>query len=103
MDILPKDFSQKLQSGEYVLLDVRTLDEYNSERIKNAILVDFFQPDFMKKVGEFDKNKKYLIYCRSGARGTSACEVMARLGFQSVDNLSGGILAWTSQNYEVVK
>lgn len=92
----PKEFYDKLTLNDHILLDVRTPAEYLHGHIKNAILADINAPaDFMSVIETLDRDKHYLIYCRSGARSTSACMYMEKLGFKNVYNLRGGILEWS--------
>jgi|VirMetMinimDraft_7_1064189.scaffolds.fasta_scaffold212853_1 rhodanese-related sulfurtransferase len=77
-----------------VLLDVRTPGEVAEGIIEGAIAIDFFANDFQTKISALDKDKNYFIYCRSGNRSGQACQMMDQLGFKSLVNLEGGILAW---------
>ncbi len=74
-----------------IILDVRTLGEFNQGALKAAINVDFMGGSFKVKIAKLDKNKTYLVYCRSGNRSDIACSVMESLGFTKLFNLSGGI------------
>jgi hypothetical protein len=51
-----------------VILDVRTLEEYNQWYIKWAILLDYYKPHFKEHLNLLNKEKTYYIYCRSGNR-----------------------------------
>ncbi|MDW7693917.1 rhodanese-like domain-containing protein [Flammeovirgaceae bacterium SG7u.111] len=83
-----------------VLLDVRTPEEVEVEHIPGAIAIDFRSPDFADKVSGLEKDKSYFVYCRSGARSASACELMASQGFGELYNLHGGILGWHGDTEE---
>lgn len=88
------EFEQKLnENPDAILLDVRTVAEFRSERIPNAINIDIMQSGFTEKIGELDKTKTYFVYCRSGARSAQACSYMAGEGL-TVFNLAGGISNW---------
>jgi rhodanese-related sulfurtransferase len=89
-------------NADFVILDVRTADEFNSGHIANAINLDYYAPDFKSNIDKLDKNKQYLIYCRTGVRGTAATQVMITLGFKNVQNLIGGIVVWTQLGYPTV-
>lgn len=89
-------------NADFVILDVRTADEYNSGHIANAINLDYYAPDFKLNVDKLDKNKQYLIYCRTGVRGTAATQIMITFGFKNVQNLIGGIVVWTQLGYPTV-
>ena len=92
--ISKEEFKEKLESGEYELLDVRTLSENQQRNIAGAKLIDIQQPDFEQKINALDKDKKYLLYCASGMRSKSAGMFMDSLGFKEVYDLEGGIFNW---------
>jgi len=54
-------------------------------------------------LNNLDKNKTYLIYCRSGARSGSALDIMAELNFREVYNILGGINQWKAEGFPTVK
>ena len=88
------EFERKLnENSNAILLDVRTVAEFQSERIPNAINIDVMESDFLEKIGELDKTKTYFVYCRSGGRSAHACNFMASEGFEVI-NLAGGISNW---------
>lgn len=93
--ISPQDFKLKLETGDYVLFDVRTLQEFSQGSIPGAEVLDMKDPTFLGKLQAFDKHKKYLIYCRSGARTSVVLDVMRQLGFEEVYDLKGGMLNWS--------
>ena len=79
-----------------VLLDVRTEEEFNSERIPNAVNMNVTGSSFAEEIAELDKNQTYFVYCRSGGRSATACSMMTARGLE-VYNLSGGITNWTGE------
>lgn len=87
----------------FVLLDVRTPGEYNKGHIPGAKLLDFYQRDFIKRLKALDRDKTYLVYCRSGNRSGRTLTLMEKLGFKRVVHLAGGILAWQRKGYALVK
>ena len=76
------------------LVDVRTPQEFAESHIKGAINIDFRNPIFSDEINKLDKTKPLLIYCRSGRRSGDALSVCKNLGFTTVYDLSGGIIAW---------
>ena len=86
--------SKNKQNPEFILLDVRTLGEYNQSHIEDSIQIDYQSRDFEKKVQELDKSKTYLVYCRSGMRSGASVDIMRKLGFKNLYNMSGGIMGW---------
>ena len=75
-------------STNLMLLDVRTAEEYSTGNIPNSINIDVLSPDFKSKIDLLDKNKEYLVYCRSGNRAAIASSIMATNGFIKIYNLN---------------
>lgn len=77
----------------YVILDVRTAEEFQEGHIKGAILI----PDYeiVEKAEEIltDKEQLILVYCRSGRRSKLASQELANLGYTNVKEF-GGIIDW---------
>lgn len=92
--ISKEDFREKLDSGEFTLLDVRTKNENEMNKIQESDVFDISGSDFLDQIKALDKDKKYLIYCLSGARSNHALGMMEQLGFEEVYDLEGGILRW---------
>jgi len=86
-----------------LLLDVRTPNEYYSGHLKGALLIPLQQLE--GRLSEIDKyrDKKVLVYCRSGNRSTVAAQILIRNGFSEIANLRPGIIGWVKEGYEVVK
>ncbi len=92
-DISPQELIQKIEQGEkFVLLDVRSEEEYRLGHIKDAILIPHTEIESRyKELG--CKCREIVVYCRSGRRSVTASKALVRLGFGRVKNLSGGIKA----------
>lgn len=89
--------------ANFVILDVRTPQEFQSGHIDGAINIDFYSPDFAQKLDRLDKSKVYVVYCRSGHRSARAVALMKKLGFQKVYEIQGGVLAWQSHGLPLVR
>lgn len=100
-DIDTVTFKNYIDNDSFVLLDVRTLDEYSGGHLQNATHIDFHREDFEDLLDELDKRKKYLVYCRSGNRSRQTMFLMRDLGFEEVYNLAEGIISWKENNYPV--
>ena len=90
-------------STEFVILDVRTTDEYSTGHIQNALNIDIYQSDFKSRISQLDRTNKYLVYCRTGVRSAEAARIMSDLGFTTIYDLSGGISQWIQAGNKVVK
>ncbi|MCX6157726.1 MAG: rhodanese-like domain-containing protein [Ignavibacteriota bacterium] len=86
-------FDELIKEG-YTIIDVRTQQEFNDARIQGAQLIDIYKSDFISIINELDKEGKYLVYCASGSRSTSAVSKMNKAGIKTALNLSGGIMSW---------
>ena len=82
----------------YIILDVRTQEEFDEAHIDGAILIpDYEIADKAESVLK-DKDQLILVYCRSGRRSKLAAEELVKLGYTNVKEF-GGIIDWT---YETV-
>ena len=90
-------------SGDFVILDIRTPDEFNSGRIADSINLDFYESNFASELDKLDKDKTYFVYCNSGNRSGNAMGTMRDLGFTEVYDLDGGIQAWYSSGFDITQ
>ncbi len=92
-----EQFKKGIAQEGIQLVDVRTPKEYNQGKIGNAIMIDYYQDDFMTKINKLDKKKPIYIYCHSGGRSGRAAKKIRNAGFENVYDLDGGITAWRNQ------
>jgi len=90
-------------NADFIIIDIRTPEEFNEGYIENALNIDFYSETFKQDLDKLDKNKTYFIYCRSGNRSGRAMPVMKELGFKEVYNLSVGIKEWIAEGLPVVQ
>ena len=96
-NISQEDAARIMKSGqEFILLDVRTPEEYEKRHIPGALLLPI---DEIKK-GNFDslpdKNKVILVYCWTGRRAEDAAMMLFNNGYNYVYNF-GGLVDWTGE------
>jgi phage shock protein E len=92
------EFTRKMQKRKTAVIDVRTPDEYKEGHIKNAINYNVLDSvAFGKQINTLNKNKIYLLYCKSGIRSGKALVMMQQKGFKHLYHLSGGISGWTGE------
>tara|TARA_B110000196_G_C20841237_1_gene518368 strand:+ start:276 stop:602 length:327 start_codon:yes stop_codon:yes gene_type:complete len=77
---------------KFTIIDVRELSEIAICKIKNAIHIPMME--IPNKINDLNKNKEFIIQCKSGSRSARVCEFLAHQGFINVKNLKGGILEW---------
>jgi phage shock protein E len=85
------------------LVDVRTPGEWNEGIIEGALLIDFQQADFKKKIEKLDRSKPVYVYCAVGGRSGNASRLMQEMGFKEVNDLKGGMGAWSGAKKPVVR
>ena len=94
MNITAQEAKQIMDSEEgYIILDVRTQEEYDQGHIPGAILIP--DTDIEAKAEEMltDKSQLILVYCRSGRRSKLAAEALVDLGYTNIKEF-GGIIDW---------
>lgn len=100
--ISSESFQEKMKSKEYIVIDVRTLDEFEEEKLPGKVLnIDYKNEEFESVISKLDFEKKYLVYCRSANRSGMAIEKMKELGFRYLIELDGGILKWKEDGFDV--
>jgi phage shock protein E len=79
------------EDKEVILLDVRTPQEHAQIRIPNSKLIPLDELRYAYR--DLPKDKKYIVYCRSGERSAFATYFLRHMGYEAY-NLAGGILLW---------
>jgi rhodanese-related sulfurtransferase len=101
-DIELDEFEKKIASEKYLLVDVRTAEEFAEGHIEDALNIDYFSATFSDDISKVGFEIPVLLYCRSGNRSGKAMKIMKELGFKEVYNLEGGIKGWISSNNPVI-
>ena len=87
--------AKKLMDSEsgYVILDVRTEQEYAEGQIPGAILIPDYEISEKAEAVLTDKDQLILVYCRSGRRSKNAAAQLEEMGYTRIREF-GGILDW---------
>ena len=102
-DIEIDEFKKKMASEKYVLVDVRTAEEFTGGHIEGALNIDYFSATFSDEISNIGLEKPVLVYCRSGNRSSKSMKIMYDLGFKEVYNLIDGIKGWKAKNNTLIK
>lgn len=106
-NITPQEAFTLIQDNQnnpdFVIIDVRTAEEFAAGHLENVITIDFYSETFRDELNLLDKSKTYLIYCRSGNRSGQSLAIMEELNFREVYNMSGGIDQWFAEGLPIVK
>ncbi|MDP4886443.1 MAG: rhodanese-like domain-containing protein [Aquiluna sp.] len=74
------------------VIDVRTVEEWNSGHLEGAVLIGIADADFREQLSTLDPAADYYIYCRSGNRAGQAIDIMRDMGFTG-ELVNGGAVA----------
>lgn len=88
-------------NSSFVILDVRTPEEFEAGFIERAVNLDFYSKDIEEKISRLDKNKIYLLYCRSGNRSGKFLNFMQQAGISKAYHLVGGFNEWQFNGYPI--
>jgi rhodanese-related sulfurtransferase len=100
ISISPAEVYEIITNDEdYIILDVRTQDEYNEGHLDKALLIPV--DELEGRIDELDQNNPIIVYCRSGARSNRAANILIENGFNEVYDM-GGIMGWQEAGFPVV-
>jgi len=93
---------KNMKSDEYVILDVRTKQEYDAERIPNSILLTLSEIDEKASSVLPNKDIKIYVYCRSGSRSEQEAYKLISLGNTNKYDFDG-IIDYTYEKIKGIK
>ena len=76
------DYKKIMEEKDYVIIDVRTKEEYDELHVVDAINISY---DEINENIEIDKNKVIFVYCKSGNRSSKAYNTLKSLGYTVYD------------------
>ncbi len=88
------------EKGELVILDVRTVSEYESGHLEGAINIPV--EALSGRLSELNQNDELLVYCRTGNRSTTAVGILSENGYDRIYHMDGGIVAWGNAGFPTV-
>lgn len=105
--ISPREFKTLLDRHQndpnVVLLDIRTPKEFQDGHIQGALLLDYYSSDYVERLKALDREKTYLIYCRSGNRSGKSLAIFEKLGFRRAYHMDTGVIGWSREKYPLVR
>ena len=93
-----KEIVSSTELVNYQLVDVRQPGEYAKGHLPGALLIPL--GELAERASELDENKQIIVYCRSGERSKTACQILTRLGVDKVLNMEGGISSYHGEQVE---
>ncbi len=93
-EITPADLKARIDRGDKPLvLDVREPEEIALAPFPNAVHIPM--GDIPSRLTELDPDRETIVVCHHGVRSAQVVMYLARMGFERVINLAGGIDAWS--------
>jgi len=94
-EILPRELKARLDRGDDLfILDVREPHEYQICNLQGHLIP---LGELARRVHELDSSREIVAHCRSGKRSAEAVDFLRKAGFRKIQNLRGGILAWSEE------
>ena len=87
------EYLELSEKNKFQLIDVRTNDEFNINRLTKAINIDFYDSIFLRRFEKFNKEDNILLYCRSGRRSLLGAEILVKNGYKNIYDLKGGVIS----------
>ena len=110
-NVTVEEAKNMIEREDVFVLDVRTPAEFDESHIEGATLIPVTNSGgsnlnhdqlLEARINEVPKDRKILVYCRTGHRSTAASMILVNAGYSDVYNMQGGITAWTDAGYPVV-
>ena len=92
----------EIQDTNYIIVDVRTAEEFESGHIQDAIHFDFYSESFQKEILSLDKSSSIILYCRTQNRSAKTADFLKENGYKEISVLEGGITSWVKNGNDLV-
>ena len=95
------ELKEKLDKEEWTVLDVRSIEEYESGHIEGSI--NIYTGLLPQNLDKIPRDKPIAVICKSGTRSGFGCSILRRHGFENIYNVMGGMTSWGNAGYPMVK
>tara|TARA_B100001758_G_scaffold231930_1_gene228840 strand:+ start:235 stop:624 length:390 start_codon:yes stop_codon:yes gene_type:complete len=92
----------EIQDTEHILVDVRTIEEYESGHIQDAVNFDFYSESFQKEILSIEKSSSIILYCRTQNRSIKTANYLKENGYKEITVIEGGITSWVKNGNDLV-
>jgi len=101
--VSPKQATEMINREDAVVLDIRSMNDFQTGHIINAINIPGNALKNQLKQLAKHKQSPIIVACRSGAQSTAACKQLREANFEKVFNMQGGMLAWQNDDLPISK
>ena len=95
IEISVTEVKQLLDSGDLVLIDCREQTEYDHCRIEGSLLIPMNETPEKIDLLKPHQDKQIVVHCHYGGRSLQVTQYLRGQGFDKVQNMTGGINAWS--------
>ena len=95
------ELKTKLETQDWTVLDVRSVDEYESGHIEGSI--NIYVGTLPRHLDEIPGDKPIAVICKSGTRSGFGCSILMKHGLTNICNIMGGMTSWKNAGYPSVK
>ncbi len=95
------ELKEKLDTENWTVLDVRSIEEYESGHIEGSI--NIYTGLLPQNLDKIPRGKPLALICKSGTRSGFGCSILKRHGFDDIHNVMGGMTSWSNAGYPKVK
>ncbi len=96
--ITAEEAKEIIDNEDVIILDVRTVQEYEEAHIEGALLIPDYELEELAAEKLPDKEAKILVYCRTGRSSENASRLLIDMGYKDVYDF-GGIVDW---DYDII-
>lgn len=101
-DITIENYLEQFKAdGEFQLIDVREVDEYEEIHIPKSINIPM--SEIQSRMDEIAEDKPVVFVCRTGNRSAMVGDMFSANGYDEVYNLLEGIVGWMRRGHEAVE
>jgi len=94
------ELKEKLDTEDWTVLDVRSIEEYASGHIEGSI--NIYTGLLPKNLDKIPRDKPIAMICKSGTRSGFGSSILRRHGFENIHNVMGGMTSWSNAGYPKV-
>jgi len=101
-EVTVEEVKKDMDAGKnFVLLDVRTSEEFNAGHLPKAVNIPRGTLEFMIGRHYPEKDVMIVVYCRTDGRAALCAKTLADMGYTNVKNLKGAFKAWGEAGYPI--
>lgn len=101
-EVTVEEVKKEMDAGkEFVLLDVRTSEEFMAGHLPKAVNIPRGKLEFMIGKHYSQKDADIVVYCRKGGRAALCAKALSDIGYTNVKNLKGAFKAWGEAGYPI--